>query len=96
MLAAILVTLFCFCPTGIAAIIYADKANTLARTGNTAGAQEANNSARQFIKISIIVGIIGSVIAVAAVIAIIVIGTTATASTSSYVRDSYNRFDNQY
>ncbi|XP_014790937.1 proline rich transmembrane protein 1B-like [Octopus bimaculoides] len=62
MLTAILVTLFCFLPTGIVAIVYADKANTLVRNGDIACALEANNQAKTFIKVSIIVGIVGIVL----------------------------------
>uniref|UniRef100_A0A0L8FRN6 G-protein coupled receptors family 1 profile domain-containing protein n=1 Tax=Octopus bimaculoides TaxID=37653 RepID=A0A0L8FRN6_OCTBM len=45
MVTAILVTLFCFLPTGIPAIIYADKANTLFQCGNTTRATLANKKA---------------------------------------------------
>ncbi|XP_029658084.1 proline-rich transmembrane protein 1-like isoform X2 [Octopus sinensis] len=54
--AAILVTIFCFFPTGIPAIIYASKANTRIRNGDIAGANEAKATARRFIIVSILVG----------------------------------------
>lgn len=67
----------------------------MSRTGNTAGAVAANNSARQFVKISIIVGIITYLLLVGIVIAVIVINTRALTSTLNSVHKNYN-IDNSY
>ncbi|CAI9718712.1 annexin A7-like [Octopus vulgaris] len=56
--AAILVTIFCFFPTGIPAIIFAYQANSMARMGNIADANDANVKAIHFIRISVIFGFI--------------------------------------
>ncbi|CAI9718723.1 proline-rich transmembrane protein 1-like isoform X1 [Octopus vulgaris] len=87
MVAAILVTFFCFFPTGIPAIIYADKANSMFRCGNATGAALANKNATLFIKISIIIGIITCIVCTAAIIAAIV------AATPRHVARSYDYED---
>jgi hypothetical protein len=43
---AILVTVFCCLPTGIAAIIYAAQVNTKLQAGDIAGAQQASKNAK--------------------------------------------------
>ncbi|XP_036367721.1 annexin A7-like isoform X4 [Octopus sinensis] len=58
MVKAVLVTFFCFAPTGIAAIFYASKANVMADIWNIEAAKEANAAARLLIKVSFVVGIL--------------------------------------
>ncbi|QQL45317.1 CD225/dispanin family protein [Sulfuriroseicoccus oceanibius] len=54
---SIVVTLLCCLPTGIVAIVYASKVNSLRLNGDQAGAQEASNNAKNWCLISLIVGI---------------------------------------
>jgi hypothetical protein len=62
---AILVTLFCFLPTGIVAIVYASQVNSKLAAGDLAGAREASNKARMWTIISAVVGVLVGVIVVA-------------------------------
>lgn len=59
---AILVTLFCFLPTGIAAIVFASQVNTKLAAGDRAGAVEASNKAKMWSLISVAVGVVFLVI----------------------------------
>ncbi|MFI2240365.1 CD225/dispanin family protein [Streptomyces chrestomyceticus] len=54
---AILVTLFCFLPTGIAAIVFATQVNAKAGAGDWAGAEVASNKAKMWTFISLGVGL---------------------------------------
>ena len=63
---AILVTLFCFLPTGIAAIVFASQVNTKLAAGDVAGAVEASNKAKMWTIISAVVGVVVLVIVIAA------------------------------
>ena len=54
---AILVTIFCFFPVGIPAIIHAALANGHYRNGNQAEAERCNRLAKKFIKIAFWIGI---------------------------------------
>jgi len=54
---SILVTIFCFWPLGIAAIVNAVKVNTLFAAGNVNGANEAAKKAKKWTKITFFVGI---------------------------------------
>lgn len=54
---AILVTLFCCVPCGVAAIVYATKVNSLLSAGDVAGAQAASGKAKMWIMISMGIGI---------------------------------------
>jgi Interferon-induced transmembrane protein len=62
---AILVTLFCFLPTGIAAIIFATQVNTKLAAGDVAGAVEASSRAKMWTIISALVGVVVLVIVIA-------------------------------
>lgn len=62
---AILVTLFCFLPTGIVAIVYASQVNSKLAAGDVAGAREASNKAKMWTIISAVVGVLVGVIVVA-------------------------------
>jgi hypothetical protein len=55
---AILVTLFCFLPTGIAAIVFASQVNTKLAAGDRAGAVEASNKAKMWSLISVAAGVV--------------------------------------
>jgi hypothetical protein len=62
---AILVTLLCFLPTGIAAIVYASQVNTKLSAGNVAGAREASDKAKMWTIISAVIGVLLAVIVIA-------------------------------
>lgn len=62
---AILVTLFCFLPTGIVAIVYASQVSTKLSAGDVAGATEASNKAKMWTIISAVAGVLIAVIVIA-------------------------------
>jgi len=72
---AILVTLFCFFPTGIAAIVYATQVSSKRDTGDYIGAARASKQARMWTIVSLAVGV--------AVFAIVVIAAAAGSGSSS-------------
>jgi hypothetical protein len=55
---AILVTVFCCLPTGIAAIIFAAQVNTKLQAGDLAGAQQASKNAKMWVLISVAAGLL--------------------------------------
>lgn len=59
---AILVTLFCFLPTGIAAIVFASQVQSKWTVGDFAGAAEASRKARLFVIVSVAVGFLAWVV----------------------------------
>ena len=59
---AILVTVLCCLPTGVAAIVYAAQVNSKLAVGDVAGAQEASRKAKMWCWISAGVGIAVTVI----------------------------------
>jgi hypothetical protein len=63
---AILVTIFCFLPTGIAAIVFASQVSTKLAAGDRAGAIESSNKAKTWSIVSAVVGVIFVVIVFAA------------------------------
>lgn len=63
---AILVTLFCFLPTGIVAIVYASQVNSKQSAGDYAGAVEASNKAKTWSIVSVVAGVVFGIIYVAA------------------------------
>jgi Interferon-induced transmembrane protein/zinc-ribbon domain len=58
---AILTTVFCCLPTGIAAIIYAAQVNGKLAIGDYAGAQAASNNAKIWCWVSFGIGLVGTV-----------------------------------
>jgi hypothetical protein len=62
---AILVTLFCFLPTGIVAIVYASQVSGKLAAGDVAGAREASNKAKMWSIISAVVGVLIAVLVIA-------------------------------
>ena len=72
---AILVTLFCFLPTGIAAIVFASQVNSKKNAGDYAGAMHASKQARLWTLISLGVGLV--------FVVIIIIATAASSGSSS-------------
>ena len=62
MLWAILSTLFCCLPLGIVAIINAAKVDSLHRSGDYSGAQEAADNAKKYAQYGLVIGIIWIVI----------------------------------
>ncbi|KAH3834833.1 proline rich transmembrane protein 1B-like isoform X2 [Dreissena polymorpha] len=57
MIPAILACMFCFCPLGFTAIIYAHDANRMAMSGNMTGAKFNANAARGLIIASVVAGV---------------------------------------
>jgi hypothetical protein len=55
---AILVTVFCCLPTGIAAIVYAAQVNTKLQAGDVAGAQLSSKNAKLWVLISVVTGVV--------------------------------------
>ena len=72
---AILVTLFCFLPTGIAAIVYATQVSSKRGAGDYIGAARASKQARMWTIVSVAVGVV--------FIAIVVIAAAASSGSSS-------------
>lgn len=77
---AILVTLCCCLPGGIAAIVYAAQVNSKQAAGDIAGAQESSNKAKMWCWISFGIGIVVNLIAVG----VQVIAAMATTSNSMH------------
>ncbi len=73
---AILVTLFCFLPTGIVAIVFASQVTSKLQAGDVAGATEASNKAKMWTIISAVAGIVLAIALVA--------GSVGTSSTPSF------------
>jgi hypothetical protein len=71
---AILVTLFCFWPTGIAAIIFAAQVSSKLGVGDYQGAVYASKQARLWTKVSLIV--FGVLVVVGLAVAAIVLATS--------------------
>ena len=53
MVAAVLSTVFCFVPTGVAAVIYAGQVKTLLALGDVAAAQRASRTAKRLCWVSL-------------------------------------------
>lgn len=65
MIPSILVCLFCFWPTGIAAIYFSSRANSMVAEGNMSEAQRFSRNARNLLIASIVAGVIWIVIVIA-------------------------------
>lgn len=63
---AILVTLFCFLPTGIVAIVFASQVSSKLQAGDVPGATDASNKAKMWTIISAVAGVLLAVILIAA------------------------------
>jgi hypothetical protein len=61
---AILATVFCCLPVGVASIIFAAQVNGKLATGDTAGAAEASKKAKMFMFIAVGLGLLVWVIAI--------------------------------
>lgn len=61
---AILVTLFCCLPVGVASIIFASQVNSKYQAGDIAGAEEASRKAKMFAMIGAGVGVVVIVLAI--------------------------------
>ncbi|GCD39970.1 hypothetical protein OEIGOIKO_07827 [Streptomyces chrestomyceticus JCM 4735] len=59
---AILVTLFCFLPTGVAAIVFATQVNAKAGAGDWAGAEAASGKAKLWTFISLGIGLLAGLL----------------------------------
>jgi hypothetical protein len=62
---AILVTLFCFLPTGIVAIVYASQVSNKLSVGDVTGAMDASRKAKMWTIISAVAGILVGIALVA-------------------------------
>jgi hypothetical protein len=65
MVGAILVTLFCFLPTGIAAIVFSSQVSAKTNAGDIAGAAEASRKARLWVIVSLAAGVFAWIIIMA-------------------------------
>ena len=74
---AILVTLFCCLPLGIASIVYAARVNGKWQAGDVAGAQEDSRKARQFAMWGAIAGV---VIAILYAVLVVIAGVGASSN----------------
>ncbi|MEU3484179.1 CD225/dispanin family protein [Streptomyces massasporeus] len=77
MVAAILVTLFCFFPTGIAAIVFSSQVSAKTNAGDIVGAAEASRKARLWVLVSLAAGLLAWIILMAA--------SAATSSTTAFM-----------
>jgi predicted secreted protein len=66
---AILVTLFCCLPSGIASIVFAAQVSSKYNSGDVAGAMAASSKARTWVIVSIVAGVVVGVIYVIALAA---------------------------
>ncbi|MFE5489449.1 CD225/dispanin family protein [Streptomyces virginiae] len=73
---SILVTLFCFLPTGIAAIIFASQVSEKWKAGDVVGAAESSRKARLWVIVSVVAGCIAWVL-------LFIIGMAADPNTTS-------------
>jgi hypothetical protein len=55
---AIVVTLLCFLPTGIVAIVYASQVGSKLAAGDVAGARDSSNKAKMWTIISAVIGVV--------------------------------------
>ncbi|HET9671996.1 MAG TPA: CD225/dispanin family protein [Actinomycetota bacterium] len=55
---AILVTLFCFLPTGIVAIVYSSQVSSKLAAGDYAGAVQSSNKAKTWSIVSAVIGVV--------------------------------------
>jgi predicted secreted protein len=58
MVPAVLVTLFCFLPTGVAAIVYASQVTAKLNAGDVRGAEKASANARTWVIVSAVAGVV--------------------------------------
>jgi len=75
---AILSTIFCCLPLGVASIVFAAQVNSKWAAGDVAGAQESSRKAKLFALISTVVGAIG----IAIYIVVVVLAATTTGTTT--------------
>ena len=78
---AILSTLFCCLPLGIASIVFAAQVNSKYAAGDIAGAQESSNKARQFALWGTIIGVVLIVLYILLVVVLGVAGSTMDTTT---------------
>jgi predicted secreted protein len=74
---AILSTLFCCLPLGVASIVYAAQVNSKWQAGDTAGAADASAKARKFATWSAIAGVVGGIVWVLFVVLIALLGESS-------------------
>lgn len=73
---AIVVTLLCFLPTGIVAIVYASQVGSKLAAGDIAGARESSNKAKMWTIVSAVIGVV--------VFIAVIAGSVGTTSTPSF------------
>jgi predicted secreted protein len=77
---AILSTLFCCLPLGVASIVFAAQVNGKWSAGDVAGAQESSAKARKFALWSTIVGVVLTVLGIVLFIGLAALGTSSSTS----------------
>jgi predicted secreted protein len=81
---AILSTLFCCLPLGIASIVFAAQVNSKYAAGDIAGAQDSSNKARQFALWATIIGVVLIILYILLVVVLGVAGSSLDTTTSNY------------
>lgn len=77
---AILTTVFCCLPFGIASIVYAAQVNGKWAAGDVAGAQASSASAKKW---AIVAAVVGVIFLVLYIIGVVVLGVFASSSSST-------------
>ena len=81
---AILSTLFCCLPLGIASIVFAAQVNSKYAAGDVAGAQESSKKARTFALWATIIGVVLGILYVLLVVVLGVAGSSLDTTTTDY------------
>ncbi|KAL5007118.1 hypothetical protein ScPMuIL_015924 [Solemya velum] len=84
--ASVIVTIMCFWPTGIIAIMRASEAREAAARGDMITASQRSSSARSMVRLTILIG------SIFLIIAILIIGLAIGLSSRNY-NDYYDRYD---
>jgi len=79
---AILSTVLCCLPLGVASIVFAAQVNSKWAAGDVAGAQESSRKARLFAIISAVVGLVGGVIYL--LVVVLAAANTGTSPSTGY------------
>ena len=78
---AILSTLFCCLPLGIASIVFSAQVNSKYAAGDIAGAQDSSNKARQFALWATIIGVVLAILYILLVVVLGVAGSSLDTTT---------------
>jgi hypothetical protein len=77
LIAAILATVFCCLPVGVASIVFATQVNSKLESGDVAGAMEASRKAKMFMFIAVGAGLLVWVICIVLLVFVFGIGALA-------------------